>query len=253
MNSQQTLSAPAPSTPAREAPEVWNLPDDWRWILQEPAQRKLLAELGTKIARERRTHSVYPAAEHVFQALVSTRWAAVRVVILGQDPYHGPGQAHGLSFSVPPGVPLPPSLRNIFRELHDDLGLEIPVEGCLEPWAQQGVLLLNATLTVRAGQANSHSALGWAEFTDTLLRQISAAKPRCVFVLWGNFAKRKAELLDSRHPVFVSAHPSPLSARHGFFGSRIFSRCNQALQTAGLEQIDWRLPRLDKTLDQVLG
>ncbi len=235
---------PLGSTTTPRRSERWALPDDWQWILDSPQQRWILERLGEEVAGERDRHPVYPAAEHVFQAFAATRWETLRVVILGQDPYHGPGQAHGLSFSVGPGVPLPPSLRNIFRELQDDLGVPPAAHGCLAGWAEQGVLLLNASLTVRAGQPNSHAGLGWSGFTDELLRQISAGKPRCVFILWGNFARRKAELLDVRHPRIETAHPSPLSARHGFFGSRVFSRCNQALRDGGLEPIDWRLPAI---------
>lgn len=239
MNSQPTLPGPARGAPSAEH---WDIPPDWDWIRAAPVQRARLAALAARVAHQRETSAVYPAPDQVFAALHAAPWTATRVVILGQDPYHGPGQAHGLSFSVPPGIPLPPSLRNIYRELRDDLGIAPAAHGCLSAWARQGVLLLNATLTVRAGEPNSHAALGWEEFSDELLREISARKEFCVFILWGNFARRKKGGLDPRHRVLESAHPSPLAARHGFFGSRVFSRCNQALQAAGLAPIDWQLP-----------
>ncbi len=163
-------------------------------------------------------------------------------MILGQDPYHGPGQAHGLCFSVRPGVRVPPSLRNIHAELHDDLGLPIPDHGNLERWAQSGVLLLNATLTVRAGEAGSHQKRGWETFTDQVIRVVNAKTDQVVFILWGNSARRKRELIDtSRHTIIESAHPSPLSAHNGFLGSKPFSRANAALLAAGREPIDWNL------------
>jgi uracil-DNA glycosylase len=168
-------------------------------------------------------------------------------MILGQDPYHGPRQAHGLSFSVRPGVSPPPSLRNIFKELQEDVGATPPDHGCLVPWARQGVLMLNAVLTVRAGQANSHQGKGWEQFTDAVFRAVNARKTRVVFILWGAYARRKAELIDrTRHVIVESAHPSPYSADNGFFGSRPFSKTNAALRQAGLEEINWQLPNLPK-------
>ena len=178
----------------------------------------------------------------MFAALHLTPFADVKVVILGQDPYHGAGQAHGLCFSVRRGVPPPPSLVNIFKELQADLGIDPPSHGCLDAWAQQGVLLLNATLTVRARQAASHQGKGWETFTDEVLRAVNAKPERVVFILWGASARKKRVLVDtSRHVIIESAHPSPLSAHNGFFGSRPFSRANAALEAAGREPIDWHV------------
>ena len=201
------------------------------------------ADLQTFVAAERDHHPVYPQHEDVFAALHLTPLSGTKVVILGQDPYHGPGQAHGLAFSVPPGVPTPPSLRNIFKELRADLGIEPPRDGCLEPWARQGVLLLNTTLTVRGGAAASHQGHGWETFTDRVIETIDAKPHPVVFILWGSHARRKQALVDTgRHHIIESAHPSPLSAHNGFFGSRPFSRANAALEADGLAPIDWRLP-----------
>ena len=178
----------------------------------------------------------------MFAALHLTALSQVKVLILGQDPYHGPGQAHGLCFSVRPGTPPPPSLKNIFTELRDDLGIEAPAHGDLSAWARQGVLLLNATLTVRARQAASHQGKGWERFTDAVIRAVNDKPERVVFILWGNAARKKPALVDTdRHVVVESAHPSPLSAHRGFFGSRPFSRANEALVAAGREPVDWRL------------
>ncbi len=195
------------------------------------------------VAGERARFSVYPPEPEVFSALHLTPYAGTSVVILGQDPYHGPKQAHGLCFSVRHGVPVPPSLANIHKEMTADLGLAPPGHGNLESWARQGVLLLNTTLTVRAGQAASHQGKGWETFTDQVLRAVNDLPHPVVFLLWGAAARRKKSLLDlSRHTVIESAHPSPLSAHNGFFGSRPFSRTNAALTAAGLEPIDWQLP-----------
>lgn len=199
-------------------------------------------ELQSFVAAERARHTVYPPPDEVFAALHLTPYAETRVLILGQDPYHGPRQAHGLCFSVRHGVRIPPSLANIHLELRDDLGVEPPDHGNLEAWAHQGVLLLNATLTVRAGQAASHQGRGWETFTDQVIRTVSGKDHAVVFVLWGSYARRKKALIDtSRHTIIESAHPSPLSAHNGFFGSRPFSRANAALRAAGLDPIDWRL------------
>lgn len=184
---------------------------------------------------------IYPPGSQIFRAFDLTPVEQVKVVILGQDPYHGPGQAHGLSFSVPAGVPAPPSLKNIFREIETDLGVRMSGYPDLEKWARQGVLLLNAVLTVRGGQAASHSKIGWQEFTDAIIKYISDNCEGVVFMLWGNFARTKAELIDhSRHVVLEAAHPSPL-ARGAFFGCRHFSRANEALVSFGRTPIDWRL------------
>ena len=195
------------------------------------------------VADQRARYTVFPPAPQVFAALHLTSYANTRVVILGQDPYHGPRQAHGLCFSVQAGVPIPPSLANIYKELHADLGVVPPKHGNLESWARQGVLLLNTTLTVRAGQAASHHGHGWETFTDELLRTVNAKEQRVAFVLWGSNARKKQSLIDlSRHVVIESAHPSPLSAHNGFFGSHPFSRANNALIEANLAPIDWAIP-----------
>jgi uracil-DNA glycosylase len=215
---------------------------DWNPILREELAQPYWSTLQSFVADERRHHTVYPLHDQVFSALHLTPYADTRVLILGQDPYHGPRQAHGLCFSVQRGVRIPPSLANIHRELHDDLGIAPPAHGNLEAWARQGVLLLNTTLTVRAGQAGSHQGHGWETFTDQVIRAVDAKSTRVVFVLWGSSARRKRTLVDmDRHVVIESAHPSPLSAHQGFFGSRPFSRANAALEAAGLEPIDWRL------------
>ena len=215
---------------------------DWNPILRAELAKPYWAELQQFVAAERGRGAVYPAHEDVFAALHLTPYADVKVLILGQDPYHGAGQAHGLCFSVQRGVPAPPSLVNIFKELRDDLGIDPPDHGCLDAWARQGVLLLNATLTVRARQAASHQGKGWETFTDEVIRAVNAKRERVVFILWGASARKKRGLVDtSRHVVIESAHPSPLSAHNGFFGSKPFSRANQALVEAGREPVDWRL------------
>ena len=216
---------------------------DWNPVLRSQLELPYWSELQTFVAHERRNGPVYPPADETFAALHLTPYADTKVLILGQDPYHGAGQAHGLCFSVRRGVPVPPSLRNMYTELRDDLGIDPPGHGNLEAWARQGVLLLNTTLTVRAGQAGSHQGKGWETFTDAVIRAVDAKPDRVVFVLWGNAARRKKALVDlSRHVVIESAHPSPLSAHNGFFGSRPFSRINDALTEAGRTPIDWTLP-----------
>jgi len=218
---------------------------DWNPILRTELTKPYWADLQRFVAEERASHPVYPAHDQVFAALHLTQYEAVKVLILGQDPYHGAGQAHGLCFSVQRGVPAPPSLQNIFKELQADLGIPPPSHGCLDAWARQGVLLLNATLTVRARQAASHQGKGWEQFTDEVIRAVSAKPERVVFILWGASARKKRALVDtSRHVIIESAHPSPLSAHNGFFGSRPFSRANQALVEAGRDPIDWTLPDL---------
>lgn len=216
---------------------------DWNPVLRGEFDKPYWAELQHFVATERARHTVYPPHDQVFAALHLTPYELTRVVLLGQDPYHGPGQAHGLCFSVRDGVDLPPSLVNIFTELRNDLGIEAPAHGNLESWARQGVLLLNTCLTVRSGAAASHHGKGWENFTDEVLRTVNAKPHRVVFILWGAKARKKKALIDtSRHTVIESAHPSPLSAHNGFFGSRPFSRANAALVEAGLDPIDWRLP-----------
>lgn len=216
----------------------------WRLALADqfaqPYMQELSAFLRTEQAAGKR---VYPAGGLIFNALNLTPLSRVRVVILGQDPYHGEGQAHGLSFSVPPGVPPPPSLQNIFKELQRDLNLPIPDHGCLESWARQGVLLLNTALTVEAGQAGSHAKTGWHRFTDHVIAAVNEQCQHVVFMLWGAHARSKAELLDpKKHLILTSAHPSPLSAYRGFLGCGHFGRCNQFLRQMGREPIDWSLP-----------
>lgn len=185
----------------------------------------------------------YPPARQIFAALDATPFDSIQVVILGQDPYHGPGQAHGLCFSVPPGVPVPPSLRNIFAEIERDVRIPRPDHGCLLPWAQSGVLLLNAVLTVRAGQAGSHQNQGWEWFTDQVIERLAREREHLVFLLWGSYAQKKGQIIDTqRHRVLRSVHPSPLSAHRGFIGCGHFSAANQYLVRHGLRPIDWSLP-----------
>ncbi len=221
------------------------IPDSWLPALVSETSKPYYQQLYRFVGDERRKHSVFPPGEEVFNALRYTPFEHVRVVIIGQDPYHNENQAHGLAFSVRPGVAVPPSLVNIYKELRDDVEFRPPNNGCLIPWAEQGVLLLNAVLTVRAHQANSHQGKGWEAFTDAVLRAVNAKDSRVVFLLWGSYAQRKAEWIDtSRHSVLKAPHPSPLSAARGFFGCRHFSKTNAALQAAGLAPIDWQLPDL---------
>jgi uracil-DNA glycosylase len=217
------------------------LPDGWPGLGAE-RERDYFRELEAFLGRERREATVHPRRDQVFGALELTPRAAVRVVLVGQDPYHGAGQAHGLAFSVPAGIPKPPSLRNLLRELEDDLGEPIPGTGDLTPWAQRGVLLLNAVLTVRSGAPGSHGGLGWERFTDAVIRAVDEAPDPVVFILLGNRAGAKATRVDrDRHGVVEAPHPSPLSAWRGFFGSRVFSRCNRLLEELGRKPVDWRL------------
>ncbi len=214
---------------------------DWNPLLRGEFEKPYWHQLQQFVRDERSSGMVYPRHEEVFAALHLTPYADVRVVILGQDPYHGAGQAHGLCFSVQHGVAVPPSLLNMFKELRDDLGISPASHGNLTKWAQQGVLLLNTTLTVRAGSAGSHHGKGWETFTDEVIRVVNT-RDFVVFVLWGANARRKKSLIDaSRHTVIESAHPSPLSAHNGFFGSRPFSRINAALEASGHSAIDWAL------------
>jgi uracil-DNA glycosylase len=221
------------------------IPESWQAVVGDEIEKPYFKALEAFVDSERQKYTVYPKESEVFSALEYTPYEAVRVLILGQDPYHGLRQAHGCSFSVRPHVSLPPSLRNIFKELQDDVGAAPPDHGCLVPWARQGVLLLNTVLTVRAGQANSHQGKGWEEFTDAIFLAVNRKTTRVVFLLWGASARRKADMVDlTRHVVIQSAHPSPYSASSGFFGSHPFSRANQALRQTGLSQIDWQLPNL---------
>jgi uracil-DNA glycosylase len=218
------------------------IPESWRPVL-EPALRDPAAQsLSAFLDAERAGHTVFPPADEVFNALALTPFERVSVVILGQDPYHDDGQAHGLAFSVRAGVKQPPSLVNIFKELESDLGVPRPRSGNLEGWARQGVLLLNASLTVRAHAPSSHKGRGWERITDAIISAVNAKPDRVVFVLWGAHAQKKLSLIDpARHTVIQSAHPSPLSAKSGFFGSKPFSKSNAALIHAGKPAIDWRL------------
>lgn len=215
----------------------------WRPILIEETTKPYYKDLQHFVAKERQQGVVYPPKSQEFAALHLTSYEDVSVLILGQDPYHGPNQANGLCFSVKPGVPIPPSLQNIYKELRDDLGVKTPKHGDLSYWAKQGVLLLNAVLTVRAGQAASHGGKGWETFTDAVIKAVNDKPERVVFVLWGAYARKKAGLIDtSKHVIIQSAHPSPLSANNGFFGSKPFSKINKALREAGRPEIDWEIP-----------
>lgn len=225
-----------------------DLPDSWH-VLRPETQRDYFARLDAFLAAERAAHDVYPEAKNVFAALEATPYDDVKVLLLGQDPYHGAGQAHGLCFSVQPGVKLPPSLRNIYRELVADVGCTPPDHGCLLTWAQQGILMLNTVLTVRAGEANSHRNQGWETFTDAVIRAVNRKPTPVVFVFWGNPAQKKRTLVQAEHHVIIeSPHPSPLSARRGFFGSRPFSKINEALRAFGDSEIEWQLPQVPTSL-----
>ena len=215
---------------------------DWGTFLAAQRGEKYFRDLPGFVEAERRAGTVHPPEDKVLAALELTPLDSVRVVILGQDPYHGPGQANGLAFSVNPGTAVPPSLRNIHRELHDDTGLPVPGHGDLTPWARRGVLLLNTTLTVREGRAGSHHGRGWERLTDAVITLLDGRDEPTVFVLWGAHARAKKVLVtNTAHSVIESAHPSPLSARNGFFGSRPFSRANAFLAAAGREGVDWSL------------
>ncbi|MBJ6760110.1 uracil-DNA glycosylase [Myxococcaceae bacterium JPH2] len=219
------------------------LPDEWKQLLREALASPSFAKLERFVAEEREQFTVYPPEDELFSAFQLTPPSAVRVLLLGQDPYHGPGQANGLAFSVHPGVAVPPSLVNIFKELQSDVGAPKPRDGSLEPWARQGVLLLNAVLTVRQAEPNSHAGHGWEDFTDAVIRAVSAGPEPVVFLLWGKYAQKKEPLIDaSRHVILKGTHPSPLSAKSGFFGSRPFSTVNAELEKRGREPIDWTLP-----------
>lgn len=215
-------------------------------MLRDEFRQPYMQALREFLASEKQKgRIIYPPGPLIFNALDSTPFEQVKVVILGQDPYHGPGQAHGLCFSVNPGVALPPSLQNIFKELEADLGIASPGHGCLASWAAQGVLLLNAVLTVEAGKAASHEGKGWERFTDRVVEVLNQGRENLVFLLWGSYAQRKGALIDrNRHLVLASPHPSPLSASRGFFGNRHFSRANAYLRNTGEGEIDWRLPPL---------
>ena len=216
--------------------------EGWKKVLLDEFQSLYFAELKSFLVEELKSRTVYPPGKLIFNAFQHTPFDRVKAVILGQDPYHGPGQAHGLCFSVPPGIRQPPSLVNIFKELQSDLGILIPEHGNLEKWADQGVLLLNATLTVQAGQAGSHQNKGWETFTNRVIEGISEQKTGVVFLLWGRYAQAKESLIDTdKHLVLKAAHPSPFSAHSGFFGCGHFSKTNSYLEEQGISPIDWSL------------
>lgn len=216
------------------------LQNDWAEVLDEEFEKPYYKELREFLKHAYASERVYPPMEDIYNALRVTPYASTKVVILGQDPYHGPGQAHGLSFSVRPGVQPPPSLLNIFKEMESDIGCARPTHGCLLGWAEQGVLLLNTTLTVAQGRPKSHAGYGWETLTDAIIAKLSARQTPMVFILWGAHAQSKVALIDThRHHIIKSPHPSPLSASRGFFGSRPFSRANAYLIQDGLDPIDW--------------
>lgn len=213
----------------------------WKKHLNQEFGQPYMADLKKFLKTEMdKKKTIYPKASNFFKAFDSTPFDQVKVVILGQDPYHGPGQAHGLSFSVPQGVDVPPSLKNIYKEIEADLKLKMPKHGNLEGWAKQGVLLLNATLSVEGGKAGSHQKRGWEQFTDGAIRALNDQREHLVFMLWGSYAQKKGEFIDrKKHLVLTAPHPSPLSAHRGFLGSQHFSKANKYLQAQGLEPIDW--------------
>lgn len=219
-----------------------NIGNEWDTLLGEEFQKEYYLKLRAFLAREYKTRRIFPDMYDIFNALKYTSYSDVKAVILGQDPYHGEGQAHGLCFSVKKGVEPPPSLKNMFKELHEDIGMKIPDHGELTKWAKQGVLLLNTVLTVRSGEANSHKGMGWEIFTDKVIETLNNREKPIVFVLWGANARRKKELITNpQHKILETAHPSPLSAYNGFFGCRHFSKTNEFLMSIGENVIDWTL------------
>ncbi len=220
-----------------------DIDDSWKIVLKDQFEAPYFTELKAFLVNEKKKYIVYPPGNQIFAAFNHTTFDKVKVVIIGQDPYHGPGQANGLCFSVSPGIRKPPSLVNVFKELHTDLNIPMPQDGNLEKWADQGILLLNATLTVRAGTPGSHQKKGWEKFTDAVIKAVSDKKKGIIFLLWGNFAQTKAELIDKeKHFILTAAHPSPL-ARGAFFGCRHFSKTNKLLEHQGILPIDWRLEK----------
>ncbi|WP_349408915.1 uracil-DNA glycosylase [Pseudalkalibacillus sp. SCS-8] len=223
------------------------LKNEWADVLNSEFEKDYYQRLREQLKVEYGNHTVFPDMYEIFNALHYTDYNDVKVVLIGQDPYHGPGQAHGLSFSVQPGVKQPPSLKNIFKELQSDLGHDIPDHGSLVHWAKQGVLLLNTVLTVRKKEPNSHKGLGWEQFTNTVIQSLNERETPLVFLLWGRHAQQKEELItNDHHLILKSPHPSPFSANKGFFGSRPFSRINQFLREQGLEEIDWEIPPIEE-------
>lgn len=216
--------------------------NEWDELLKDEFQKEYYQKLRAVLANEYKTHTVYPDMYDIFNALKYTSYSDVKAVIIGQDPYHGPGQAHGLCFSVKRGIEPPPSLKNIFKEINDELGIAPPNHGELTSWAKQGVLMLNAVLTVRAGQANSHKGIGWETFTDKVIELLNERSKPIVFLLWGGNARRKAQLVTNpSHKILACAHPSPLSAYNGFFGCGHFIKCNELLSSVGEAPINWAL------------
>jgi len=220
--------------------------NDWELPIQQELNQDYYKKLRHFLIKEYQSNLVYPPMEDIFNAFQYTSYADTKVCIIGQDPYHGPEQAHGFSFSVKPGVPIPPSLLNIYKELNADLGYAIPNHGCLKKWARQGVLLLNAVLTVRGGQAASHRNIGWETFTNKMIETLNQREEPVIFILWGRDAQNKIPLITNpQHPIIKSPHPSPLSAHRGFFGSRPFSKANALLESRGAKPIDWEITTND--------
>jgi len=214
--------------------------NSWKALLKDEFEKDYFKNLTDFVKQEYKTHTIYPPGRDIFKAFDLCPVDKVKVVIIGQDPYHGKGQAHGLCFSVKDGVKIPPSLRNIYKELHNDIGKEIPETGNIEHWAKQGVLMLNATLTVRAGNAGSHQGKGWENFTDAVIEKISKERENLVFLLWGAYAQKKGQVIDNeKHYILKSAHPSPFSAYTGFFGNKHFRKTNEFLKSKGKEEIKW--------------
>ncbi len=219
-----------------------NIGNEWDELLAEEFEKEYYLQLREFLKQEYRTCRVYPPMKDIFNALRYTSYSDVKIVILGQDPYHGEGQAHGMCFSVRPGVPMPPSLQNIFKELHDDIGIFTPQSGCLVPWAREGVLLMNTVLTVREGQPNSHKNKGWETLTDRVISLLGERETPIVFLLWGANARKKIDLITApQHLILECAHPSPLSAHRGFFGCQHFSQANQFLYDHGIDPVDWNV------------
>lgn len=223
----------------------WKVDNDWSEHLHDEVRKPYFIELWKTLKLEYEQHTVYPPYDRIFTAFQLTPYSDVRVLIVGQDPYHGPNQAHGLSFSVLPGVRIPPSLQNMLKESAADVGTTMPNHGYLASWAEQGVMMLNTVLTVREGQANSHKGLGWETFTDRVIQVLNEREKPIIFVLWGSHAQAKMKMIDAkRHYIIKGPHPSPLSAHRGFFGSKPFSEINRVLQQWGDDPINWQLPML---------
>lgn len=219
-----------------------NIPNDWLDQLEEEFQKEYFQSLKKFLLEEQNKHVTYPPNKEIFAAFNNTPFNSVKVVIIGQDPYHGPEQANGLCFSVKDGIKHPPSLKNLFKELSNDIGIDIPLSGDLSPWSKQGVLMLNATLTVRHKTPGSHQKKGWERFTDAVIEKLNTNRDKLVFLLWGNYAKQKAAIVDrNKHQVLEAAHPSPFSAHNGFFGCKHFSKTNAYLKSNGISEIEWKL------------